>query len=185
MTPSQPRPDGAGRGRRSRRSLLRGAGALGIAATAGCFDTALGGSSRQEIEPVEPSEPREGTPGEFYYFLEANGIAVDSLYRNGSDLELTYRSEAETVEESNDEIGIVYQVFAQALVLRGSDVEKLLAEIVDTFDEQADGWGINAEWVEQLESGEIDEGAVWGAIVDSKVHDDEEDGGSEPTPRLF
>ena len=157
----------------SRRSLLGAAGTAAIGAGVGCLDGVLSSDpGRQRIEPTEPSEPREGTPGEFYYLLEANGITVESLHRDGDDLVLVYRSDAETLEESEAEIGIIYQVYRQALVQRGSDVEQLIAEVADPFDEQAEGWGLQTEWIERLERGELSELALWNMILETMVGTD-------------
>lgn len=160
----------------SRRRLLATAGAIGAAGMAGCLDDVLSSNSgRQQIEPEEPSEPREGSPGEFYYFLEDNGIDVDSLHREDDDLFLVYDSGAETVDESNDEITVVYEVFRQALVDRGSDVEMLIAEVADPFDGQAHGWGVDAELARSHSEGEAESQWVWNSIANSKV-----DGDGEP-----
>ncbi|QRV13543.1 hypothetical protein JMJ58_11250 [Haloterrigena salifodinae] len=136
-----------------RRFLGATAGSLATVATAGCLGSLVGGSSSATvIEPVEPSEPREGSPGEFYYFLEENGIAVDELLEDNGELYLTYRSDAETVDESNEEIRIIYEVYRQALIDRGSDISFLYSEIANPFDEQALGWGINSEWLTPADS---------------------------------
>lgn len=150
----------------SRRSLLGATGATAIAVTAGCLDGVLSSNtSRQRIESTEPSEPREGTPGEFYYFLEENGIAVESLHREGDDLALVYDSSAETKTESDEEIGTIYQVYRRALIQRGSGVEQLIAEVADPFPDQAEAWGLDTEWVEQLENEEITALELWNRII--------------------
>ncbi|MFC4541485.1 hypothetical protein ACFO5R_06050 [Halosolutus amylolyticus] len=141
----------------TRRRFLGGVAAVGTIATAGCLGSVLGSSpSRYEIDPEEPSEPREGTPGEFYHFLEENGIDVDTLVRDeqgdGDELVLLYRSDAETVEESDEEIMIVYQVYKQALIERGSEISFLTCEITNPFDGQAYGWGIDTEWIRRYDT---------------------------------
>jgi len=82
----------------SRRRFLGATAAAAVGATAGCLDAVLGAGSG-EISPEEPSEPREGTAGEFYYLLEENDLEVESLVRDGPELFLTYRSAAEDVED--------------------------------------------------------------------------------------
>lgn len=84
--------------RSSRRRFLGGAASAGLCATAGCLDAVLGTGSGQ-ISPEEPSEPREGTAGEFYYLLEENDLEVEALVRDGPELFLTYRSAAEGIED--------------------------------------------------------------------------------------
>lgn len=123
-----------------------------MTATAGCLGSLLSTSATNTVEPEEPTEPRTGSPGEFYYFLESNGINVDELVREDDELFLTYHSEAETVEESNEEIVIIYEVYKQALIHRGSDVVFLYAEVSNPFDEQALGWGIDSDWIHQFDS---------------------------------
>ena len=152
----------------SRRQFLGvTAGTVATVATAGCLGALAGGSSgATRIEPEEPSEPREGSPGEFYYFLEENGIAVDELLRDDDDLYLTYRSEAETVEESNEEIAIVYEVYKQALIQRGSSIEFLYAEIANPFDGQALGWGIDTEWIHRFDGADGNDSTEETAIAD-------------------
>ncbi|QSX00288.1 twin-arginine translocation signal domain-containing protein [Haloterrigena alkaliphila] len=141
----------------SRRQFLgAAAGTVATVATAGCLGSLVGASSTNRIEPEEPSEPRKGSPGEFYYFLEENGIEVTELLEEDDKLYLTYRSEAETVEESDEEIMIVFQVYRQALIHRGSSIEFLYTEIANPFDGQAHGWGINSTWIHELD-GEMQE----------------------------
>lgn len=150
-----------------RRFLGVAAGTVATVATAGCLGALAGGSSGMtRIEPEEPSEPREGSPGEFYYFLEENDVAVDELLRDGDELYLTYRSGAETVEESNEEITIVYEVYKRALIQRGSSVEFLYAEISNPFDGQARGWGINTEWIHKYDDLEGDDSSDESSIAD-------------------
>lgn len=157
----------------SRRRLLgAAAGTAATVATAGCLSSLVGTSpSATEIEPVEPSEPREGSPGEFYFFLEEHEIKVDELLREDNELFLTYRTDAETVEESNEEITIVYEIYKQALIHRDSPVEYLYAEIANPFDEQALGWGIDTEWVHEYDSEDPDD--------ESAVDADNETAGNE------
>ena len=162
----------------SRRRFLAGAlGTAAIAATAGCLDSVLSSSGATPIEPEEPTEPREGTPEEFYYFLEANGIEVDELTRDGDDLLLTYRSEATDVDDSDAEIVVIYEVYKQALVLRGSEVEFLYTEISNPFDGQALGWGIDSDWVHQYDSEEAED-----ETDDGGDSDDLEEGDVEDSP---
>ncbi|WP_339105739.1 twin-arginine translocation signal domain-containing protein [Haloterrigena salinisoli] len=156
-----------------RRFLGVAAGTVATVATAGCLGALAGGSSGMtRIESEDPSEPREGSPGEFYYFLEENDVAVDELLRDGDELYLTYRSGAETVEESDEEITIVYEIYKRALIQRGSSVEFLYAEISNPFDGQAVGWGINTEWIRKYDGPDGD-----GSSDESSIADDVE---SEP-----
>ena len=159
----------------SRRQFLGdAAGTVATVSTAGCLDSVIGSSAAAtEIEPEEPSQPRKGSPGEFYHFLEENGIAVDELLLEDDELFLTYRSEAETVDESNEEIQIVYEVYKRALIHRGSSVEFLYAEIANPFDGQALGWGVDSEWVRRFDGEDADGGAA-----DESA---EENGGNEST----
>ncbi|WP_121741939.1 hypothetical protein [Natronorubrum halophilum] len=139
----------------SRRHFLgAAAGTATTAVTAGCLGSLVDTTSSTQIEPEPPSDPREGSPGEFYYFLEENGIEVDELAREDDELYLTYRSEAEAVEESDEEIWLIYEVYKRALIRRGSEIEFLYTEIANPFDGQALGWGINSEWVHQFDSDE-------------------------------
>lgn len=140
----------------TRRHLLAGVAGGGLTAIAGCLSSSDDESGGATIEPAEPPIEREGTPPEFYYFLEENDIAVSSLEREGDVLSLTYESEAETVPESNDEIGIVYQVYRSGLILRGSDVEYLECEIANPFDEQAHNWAIDTEWIHEYDGADDD-----------------------------
>ncbi|MCU4974302.1 hypothetical protein OB955_16370 [Halobacteria archaeon AArc-m2/3/4] len=137
-----------------RRFLGAAAGTATMAATAGCLGSVL--SASNAVEPEQPTEPREGTPGEFYYFLEANDIEVDRLAEDDDELFLTYRSDAETVEESDDEIVVIYEIYKQALIHRGSEITFLYTEIANPFEGQALGWGINSEWVHRFDSPDED-----------------------------
>ncbi|ELZ11993.1 hypothetical protein C479_06092 [Halovivax asiaticus JCM 14624] len=136
---------------RSRRHLLAGVAGGGLAAIAGCLSSSDDDSEGTTIEPAEPPIEREGTPPEFYYFLEENGIEVSSLERDADVLSLTYESDAATVTESNDEIGIVYQVYRSGLILRGSDVEYLECKIANPFAKQAHSWAIDTEWIHEYD----------------------------------
>lgn len=156
--------------RLSRRSLLGATGSAAIAATAGCLGSALSSSpGRQQIEPTEPDEDREGTPEEFYYFLEENGIEVESLEREGDDLFLVYDSDAEDLEESEEEIWTVVEVYRRALIQRGSEIDQLIVELTDSFDEQADGWGLDTEWIVRLDDEEMSLFELWNHIVQTMV----------------
>ncbi|GAB3027452.1 hypothetical protein [Natronobiforma cellulositropha] len=164
---------------RTRRSVLAAAGVAGLTATAGCLDAVLG-SSPQAIEPEEPSEPRRGTPGEFYTLLERNDLQVEALTRDGDHLILEYYSNAETEEESIEEIGVVVQVFNAIIVAHGTDLELFIAEIRNPFDGQAHGWGLEPWLLEAYNEGEADEMAVFGSILGSRVDGDGEQLGSTP-----
>ncbi|MDG5758806.1 hypothetical protein QA600_05570 [Natronococcus sp. A-GB1] len=135
----------------SRRRFLTTAATVTAAGLAGCT------GSTGQITPQEPSEPREGSPEEFYYFLEDNGVAVEELTREDDELFLTYDSEAETIDESDEEIMVIYEVYKLALIHRGSEIEYLYSEIADPFEEQALGWGIDTEWVHRFDDEEGDE----------------------------
>lgn len=189
----------------SRRQFLGAAGTAVAATTAGCLGSLVGSSSARQIEPEEPPDEREGTPEEFYYFLEENGIDVTELLEEDDELYLTYSSEAETVEGSDEEIMTVYQVYRQALIERGSDIEMLLSEIENPFEEQAHGWGIDTDWIREagLDDGDDDpddvdgnetpddgdededemdmgEVMVWSNIVNSKVYGEDDEGEQAP-----
>lgn len=133
----------------SRRRFLGTAAALGTTAVAGCTGSLLGTSGSNEIEPEEPSEPRNGTPGEFYTLVERNGIAVESLRWDESDLVLEYASNAATESESTKEIEIITTVFNENLVKNDAEVGMLYAEVANPFDGQVYGWGVKTEWCER------------------------------------
>ncbi|EMA32392.1 hypothetical protein [Halobiforma nitratireducens] len=168
--------ESAGRSTLSRRQALSALGSVSIAATAGCLSSPLNVFSDQtEVTPTEPGENPDGTPGEFYFLLEQNGIGVDELYHNPEEGELIlfYESDADDFPESDAEIGTIYQVFSGGLIDRGSDVEYLFTEVKGGFDGQVDGWRIERRWVEQHQNGEIDEHELWENIVDHKVYEGE------------
>ncbi|AGB15201.1 hypothetical protein Halru_0568 [Halovivax ruber XH-70] len=188
--------DGSDATAHTRRHLLTGIGGLSAAGIAGCLGDSASETNREEIRPAEPPIAREGTPAEFYYFLEENGITVEKLTRGDDILYLTYQSGADTIPESNDEIGIVYQVYKGGLVDRGSDISFLNCEIAAPFDDQAHGWGVRTEWIhehdgesdsgddetnatnETQSSGDRDLQTLWNLILNSKVYGDEGDDGS-------
>lgn len=175
----------------SRRRFLATTATVTAAGLAGCT------GSTGQITPQEPSEPREGSPEEFYYFLEDNGIAVEELAREDDELYLTYDSEAETVEKSDEEIMVIYEVYKLALIHRGSEIEFLYTELEDPFDGQALGWGIDSEWVHRFDSEEgegdetdanestnssvgnesegldMDQVTLWSNIMNTKVYEDD------------
>ncbi|SEP95007.1 hypothetical protein [Natrinema salaciae] len=135
----------------SRRRFLGTAAAVGTTATAGCLGSLLGsaGANETEIEPEEPSDPRSGTPGEFYTLVERNDIPVESLRWDESDLVLEYDSQAETEAESKREIEVITTVYNEILVKHGAGVGMLFAENTTPFDGQAHGWGVKTEWCER------------------------------------
>ncbi|MDG5819055.1 hypothetical protein [Natronococcus sp. A-GB7] len=175
----------------SRRRFLTTTATVTAVGLSGCT------GSTGQITPQEPSEPREGSPEEFYYFLEDNDVAVEELAREDDELFLTYDSEAETIEESDEEIMVIYEVYKLALIHRGSEIEYLYSEIADPFEEQALGWGIDSEWVHRFddEEGEGDETdanestnssvgneseeldmdqiTLWSNIMNTKVYEDD------------
>lgn len=152
----------------SRRRFLGAAAAGGTTAVAGCLGSLLdtSDSNENEIEPEEPSEPRKGTPGEFYTLVERNDIAVESLRWDGSDLVLQYDSSASTESESTTEIEVITTVYNENLVKNDADVDMLYAEVTETFDGQAYGWGVKTEWCEQYNA----------AVADSEGGGDNETG---------
>ncbi|WP_247731205.1 hypothetical protein [Halovivax limisalsi] len=175
---------------RCRRTLLAGIGGSGVAALAGCLALGDDGSDgREAIQPATEPIEREGTPAEFYYFLEENGITVESLERGGDVLYLTYRSSAENRPQSNDEIGIIYQVYRSGLILRGSNVTFLDCEIANPFDDQARGWSLDTDWIYEYDDGDDDESAD-GEAAESDDSDAENEsdnqtaaGGTDPDLR--
>ncbi|ARS91667.1 hypothetical protein B1756_03865 [Natrarchaeobaculum aegyptiacum] len=162
----------------TRRQSLVGAGTLALGVTAGCLDsTSLVGGTREPVEPEAPGEDPDATPAEFYYMLEDNGIVVEELYfdTDDQDLILFYESTAEDHDESDEEIALIYLVFRDGMVDRGADVNRLFTEVVDGFDGQVEGWGVNSEWAEM----ELDELAhyqeVWNQIVSTMVYPEDSD----------
>lgn len=161
--------------RPSRRAFLGGLGASASAATAGCLGSVLD-SSPQQIEPVEPAEPREGTPGEFYSLVERNDIDVESLTRDGPELTLTYHSTAEDEESSTEEISKIVTVYNENLVKNGAGIDVLYAEVVDPFEGQAYGWGVQTEWLERYNDEETNGMTLWSSILSSRVYADDVEG---------
>ncbi|WP_235920755.1 hypothetical protein [Natronorubrum halalkaliphilum] len=162
----------------SRRRALAAVGTFALGATAGCLDSVQGiGSSRVEVTPEDPGDDPEATPNEFHFLLEKNGITVDELYHDteDDDLILFYESAAETGGESDDEIALIYRVFSEGLIDRGSDVNHLYTEVVDRFDGQVEGWAVNAEWAEEHLAEEVSGADVWNAIVDTMVYPEGEE----------
>ncbi|ELY64477.1 hypothetical protein C489_17029 [Natrinema versiforme JCM 10478] len=145
-----------------------------MAATAGCVGSLLGttGSDDNEIEPVEPSEPRKGTPGEFYTLVERNDLSVQSLRKDGSDLVLVYESNAATESESTTELEVITTVYNENLVKNDAEVDMLYAEVANPFDGQAHGWGVKTEWCERYNA------AVEGSAEDGGNESSSDDGGS-------
>ncbi|AXR78774.1 hypothetical protein [Natrarchaeobaculum sulfurireducens] len=168
----------SGSERFTRRQALAAAGTLSLGMTAGCLDSVpFLNSSRVPIEPEAPGDDPDASPEEFYYILEDNGIIVDELYHDteNNDLLLFYESEATDREASDDEIGLIYILFRDGLVERGSDINHLYTEVIDGFETQVEGWGVNSDWARQDLDGEVDELAVWNQIVTTMVYPDGEE----------
>lgn len=163
----------------SRRHFLGTAAAVGTAATAGCVGSLLGttGSDENEIEPVEPSEPREGTPGEFYTLVERNGLSVQSLRKDGSDLVLLYESNAATESESTTELEVITTVYNANLVKNDAEIDMLYAEVANPFDGQAHGWGVKTEWCERYNAAV--EGSGEGSDNETSSDDGDSSDGTE------
>ncbi|RQG93594.1 hypothetical protein EA473_14810 [Natrarchaeobius chitinivorans] len=170
----------------TRRRALAVAGTVSLGTTAGCLDSIQGiGGGRTEIEPTEPDDRDDSgtdgdhvpTYGEFYHHLEDAGITVDELYHDtdDDDLILFYESDAETRDESDNEIAQIYIIFRDELVARGSDVNHMYTEVIGGFDGQVDGWGINSEWAEDDLAGVAEPIDVWNAIVDTMVYEGDSD----------
>ena len=161
--------------RTSRRRLLGGGAALGAAALGGCLEGVLG-SSRQSIDPETPSDPRKGTPGEFYALVERNDIPVDGLYREGDELTLVYRSSADDEDASQKEIEMILTVFNENLVKNDADVAMLYAEVANPFDGQAHGWGCKTEWCERYNAGELSASLLVSNVLNSRVYEEDVEG---------
>lgn len=167
--------------RPNRRGILATVGTLSLGLSAGCLSAIPGleGTQHQElVEPEERGDDPDGTPGEFYHLIDEHGVVVDELYYNSDEerLDLFYDSNAETIEESNeDEIAVIYQAY-QELIDHGSPVEALHTEIIEPFDGQAEGWHVQTTWVEQLLSEEATINELWAKVMESKVYSD----GTEP-----
>ncbi|AFZ73113.1 hypothetical protein [Natronobacterium gregoryi] len=166
-----------------RRQALSALGTLSLATTAGCLGSLDLGGGREEISPVEPGDDPDATPGEFYYLLEAHEIDVDRLqldpeYRIEDEVAkamfLFYNSNAEDFEASDSEIWTIYEAFKE-LVDHGTDVEYLITDVQGGFDEQVDGWSVNAVWAEQhLNEDGITDDDIWHSIVThGKVYEGE------------
>ena len=142
----------------------------------------MGGGSREEVSPEAPDGTPEGTPAEFHYALEETGIDVEDLYldTDDDDLILFYASRADDHGESVEEILDIYETFRTDLVEPGTEVEHLYTEVSDGYDEQAEGWGVNAEWAEDELAGDATTDDVLYAIETTKVYPD----GEEPTPEV-
>ncbi|MFC6719375.1 hypothetical protein ACFQGT_03670 [Natrialbaceae archaeon GCM10025810] len=181
--------------RLSRRQALATVGTLSLGATAGCLDAVpLFGGSRVAVEPEAPGEQPEGTPGEFYHLLEKNDVVVDELYhdKEDDDLILFYESNAEEAAESDDrkaleaasdeEIALIYRVFSEGLIDRGSDVNNLFTEVTNRFDGQVKGWGVKTTWAKKHLDGEYTDLQLWNMIYKTKEYGDDgppEDGANE------
>ena len=184
----------------SRRQTLAAVGSLSLGLTAGCLDSVRYlGQTRVPVEPEDPEDDPKATPGEFHFLLEENDITVDELYHDteANDLILFYESDAENRTETDNEIALIYRVFRDGLVARGSDINHLYTEVVNPYEGQTHGWGVNADWAREHKNGEISDLDLWNAIINTKVYaegespynqtdadeteepDDIEDGGDE------
>ncbi|QLG48216.1 hypothetical protein [Natrinema halophilum] len=174
---------------RSRRRFLVTAVAASSTAAAGCVGSLRQTSTANEIEPVEPSQPRKGTPGEFYTLVERNDIPVESLRKDGSDLVLRYSSSAETESESTTEIEIITTVYNENLVKNDAGIGMLYTEIADPFDGQARGWGVKTEWCERYNAavtdskrGSADDGTETNATTSNGTENDTSTNESNTSP---
>lgn len=161
----------------SRRRALAVAGTLSLGLTAGCLDSVrYFGQARVPVEPTNPGDDPAATPGEFHFLLEQNDIAVDEVYHDTeeNDILLFYRSDATDRSESDDEIALIYRVFSEGIVARGSDINHLYTEVVDPFEGQAEGWGVNADWAREHQNEELSDLDLWNAIINTKVYPDGE-----------
>ena len=160
----------------SRRQTLAAVGSLSLGLTAGCLDSVRSirylGQTRVPVEPEDPEDDPKATPGEFHFLLEKNDITVDELYHDteANDLILFYESDAETKSETDNEIALIYRVFSEGLIARGSDINHLYTEVVDPYEGQTHGWGVNADWARQHQNGEISDLDLWNAIINTKVY---------------
>lgn len=162
-------------GRVTRRRALAATGLVALGTTAGCLGSIPGfEGSRTEVEPEEPGDDPDATPGEFYYRLEETDISVDELYHDTAedDLILFYESDAETPAESDTEIIQIYEVFRDGLVDHGTDVELLFTEVRTAFDEQVEGWGVNSQWAEMELDDEVTVEDILVEINTTKVYPD-------------
>lgn len=85
---------------------------------------------------------------------------------------LLYEFDAETVEESDEEILVVYEAYRQALIQRGSEIEFLYCKITNPFDRQGHGWGVDTKWAHRYDSDgsdEMSQGADKGATTNPRA----------------
>lgn len=168
----------------TRRRALAALGSVSLGLTAGCLGSVPGvGGNRVRVQPEDPGDDPSATPGEFYFLLDENGITVDELYHDTEDdaLVLFYESSAETSRESDEEIGLIYRVFSEGIVDRGSTIEHLYTEVVNGFDGQVTGWGVESEWANAHLSGEISDRSLWTTVARTKVYDDDGDASGNET----
>ncbi|WP_049897033.1 hypothetical protein [Natrialba chahannaoensis] len=156
-----------------------------VGLTAGCLDSIRHiGQTRVPVDPEDPGDDPDATPGEFYHLLEENDIAVNELYHDTEDDDwiLFYESAASDAVESDDEIALIYRVFSEGLVDRGAEVNHLYTEVEDRFDGQVEGWAVSAQWAQEHLDGEASDIELWNAIAGTKQYEDGEgpgDGGNE------
>ncbi|OIB57653.1 hypothetical protein [Natrialba sp. SSL1] len=153
-----------------------------VGLTAGCLDSIRHiGQTRVPVDPEEPGDDPDATPGEFYHLLEENDIAVDELYHDTEDDDwiLFYESAASDAVESDDEIALIYRVFSEGMIDRGAEVNHLYTEVEDRFDGQVKGWAVNAQWAEEHLDGEASDIELWNAIAGTKQYEDGEEPGAD------
>lgn len=161
----------------NRRQLLSTAGTLSLGLTAGCLDSVpLVGKDRVPVETGSPENKDDGSPEAFRFLLEKNDITVDELYYDTetADLLLFYESDATDRTESDEEVALIYRVFSEGLVANGSDVNHLYTEVLDRFEGQVEGWGVNSDWAERHLAGEVSDLQVWNQIVTTMVYEEGE-----------
>ncbi|ELY90412.1 hypothetical protein C483_12908 [Natrialba hulunbeirensis JCM 10989] len=153
-----------------------------VGLTAGCLDSIRHiGQTRVPVDPEDPGDDPDATPGEFYHLLEENDIAVNELYHDTEDDDwiLFYESAASDAVESDDEIALIYRVFSEGMVDRGAEVNHLYTEVEDRFDGQVEGWAVNAQWAEEHLDGEASDIELWNAIAGTKQYEDGEEPGAD------
>lgn len=138
-----------------RRTLLKLSGAGAASAVLGYagYDRFFG-----EIEAVKPNGDGEATDGEFRWLLEQE-VAVETMTRDGNDIEVTYTSESTNQQEFTSELVDVVSVYAK-VVKAGYKVERVNVTVKDAFDANHDGYHIKREWVMQYLAGNISSSAL-------------------------
>lgn len=101
--------------------------------------------------------------------LTNHGCYLRSVVAEGDTYRLVYESAAadQHGEIPHQQVGDIVNVFRELFDERGWPVRGIEATVTDLEGEELERWHVDADWLDALEAGEMDEVTFSGRVIDS------------------